>query len=179
MRLTKQERKAQAVLPLPIEFQPEPMSFCADQPKWERHAILRNWLQHSDSKKALAYRESLEASRRYWAMFTPEMVASAWKKHEAEQYQRKIEAGLVVDCPPSDAVAFWYDTRFGIDRSRAMRLGRWVNQVQLDGLLKRGMKSEFIVSVTAFRLTPIAADAAISEQSDDDGKSRRPAEHDG
>jgi hypothetical protein len=140
---------------------------------------VRRWLETSDSKKARAYRESLEAARRYYALFTPEMVAAAWEKHEAEQHQRKIEAGLVVDCPPSDAVAFWYDTRLGIERSRAMRLGRWVNQIQLDGLLRRGMSAEFVVPIAAFRLTPVAAEAALVPASEGDDTNRRPAEHDG
>jgi hypothetical protein len=153
MRLTKREREAQAVLPLPIELQPEPVSFCADQPKWERREIHQRWLEKSEHRKACEYRAVRDSMRAYWAQFTPEIVEAAWKQHEAEQYQRKVEAGLVVDCPPSDAVAFWYDTRFGIDRSRSMRLGRWVNQVQLDGLLKRGMSNEFLELVPALPST--------------------------
>jgi len=173
MRLTKREREAQAVLPLPIELQPEPMSFCADQLKWERREIHKRWLETSEHKKAVEYRAVCDSMRADRAQFTPERVEAAWKKREAEQERRKVEAGLVVDCPPSDAVAFWYDTRLGIDRSRAMRLGRWVNKVQLDGLLKRGMSSEFLELMPAFPPnTGMKTDAAIALDSGEDCSTR-------
>lgn len=133
----------QAVLPFPIEYQPEPMSFCPEQPKWERSAIIRNWFAHSLHPKAVQDRKHMAAMKAYYAQFTPEMIAEHQRKYEEAAYQRKIESGLVRDCPPKDAVAFWFDRRLGLEKAKELRLGRWINRVQYEGLVRRGTSLEF------------------------------------
>ncbi len=143
-RLTRKERVRQLTLPVSLEYQPEP-TFCDEQPAWERREIMRHWLETSGHKKARSYRAWRAVMRAEYARYTPEVLAVIRQRHEEEQRKRDVDAGLVFDCPPEDAVAFWYDSRFGLKRARDLRLGRWINRVQLDGLLRRGMPMEYIV----------------------------------
>jgi len=110
--------------------------------------------------KAIAHRKRMEQFKADLAAFA--LIAPEWEKRREQQlYDRRRDAGLIFDDPPADAVAFWFDPKLGrmaIDH----KIGRWVNAVQMAGLLRRGMSPEFLMSITAIRLTPHQPDAAIT-----------------